>query len=136
MPGRHCEFETLFTRTWWQYNAGAGWPEQVYHWFNLAEGVAWLVVAALVLRRYLRFRNSLWELIFTFAFITFGLSDFREAYHLQSGLILFKAINLLVLIALAGADYTALGSVAAVLPGGEGFLIARVNIDGFFVGQI
>lgn len=93
-------FGLLFTHIWWQYNAAADWPEQVYHWFNLVEGVAWLFIAGLILRRYWRFHYSTWELFYGLSFVTFGLSDFREAYVLQSGLILFKAINLLMLTAL------------------------------------
>jgi hypothetical protein len=37
-------------------------------------------------------------LAYGIAFLTFGLSDFREAYSLQSWLILFKGANLAALI--------------------------------------
>jgi len=38
------------------------------------------------------------ELLYGLSFITFGLSDYREAYVLQSWLILLKAANLVALL--------------------------------------
>lgn len=89
---------SLFTRTWWIYSRDASLFEQLYHWLNLVEGAAWIGFAALVLQRYLRHRHSKIEMVYAAAFLTFGISDFWEAYRLTSWLILFKGANLLVLI--------------------------------------
>lgn len=84
--------------TWWTYHLSAGWFHHLYSWFNVAEGWFWLLFAALVLNRYLKHRRSAIEIVYALAFFTFGLSDFREAYVLETRLVVFKAINLLVLI--------------------------------------
>jgi hypothetical protein len=88
----------LFLRTWWTY-AGARYPAQAipYHWFNLFEGTAWLVFAVLVLVRYARHRQSTLELWYALAFALFGLSDYREAWILESWLIWAKLANLAAL---------------------------------------
>ena len=62
------------------------------------EGCAWLGFAAMVLLRYVKHRRSAIELVYCLAFVTFGLSDFREAYRVESWLILLKAMNLAALI--------------------------------------
>ncbi|HZL90728.1 MAG TPA: hypothetical protein VFB96_20335 [Pirellulaceae bacterium] len=90
----------LLTDTWWTYNASGGWFTHVYSWFNVVEGWIWIVFAALVLRRYLKCRRSPSELAYAAAFFTFGLSDFRESYALESWLVLFKAVNLAALLIL------------------------------------
>ncbi len=89
--------DLLLTRTWWTYDPGADWYAQPYHWINLLEGAAWLVFAGLVLARYVRNRRSKLEWLYALAFVTFGLSDFREVYVVQSWLILAKGVNLGVL---------------------------------------
>jgi hypothetical protein len=91
----------LLTRTWWTYRGEHPTGiESVLHTFNLFEGVAWIFFSGLVLRRYLMHRNSAIELVYAIAFFTFGLTDFREAYALQSWLIWLKAANLLILLRL------------------------------------
>jgi hypothetical protein len=91
----------LLFRTWWTYPSGrASWIEVAYHGFNLFEGAAWLILSGLVLSRFLKYRRSTWEVAYALAFFTFGLTDFREAYALDSWLIWLKAANLLVLIRL------------------------------------
>lgn len=85
-------------RTWWTYDTAADWYAQPYHWLNLIEGSLWLVFAGLVSRRWLRHRRSPQELLYALSFVTFGLSDYVEAYRLTSWLILFKAANLAVLL--------------------------------------
>ena len=87
--------EVLFLRNGWAWRAEAGaWPSAVYRGFNLAEGAVWLVLAGLVLRRHIRFRQSRLEVIYAGAFFSFALSDFREAWSLDSWLIWLKAVNL------------------------------------------
>lgn len=90
----------LTTRVWWAYDPQADWYAQPYHWINLVEGCAWLLLAALVLRRWSRGARSHVELLYALAFVTFGLSDFREAYVVESWLILFKGVNLAALLVL------------------------------------
>src|SRR5262245_35455633 len=92
--------ESLLRRTWWTYDHAAAWPDQLYRGFNLLEGGAWLLIAGLVLIRYRRNRKSPLELLYALAFVTFGLSDFLEAYELTSALIVFKGANLVVLLLL------------------------------------
>jgi hypothetical protein len=89
----------LVFRTWWTYRSGN--PPRVeipYHAFNLFEGTVWVVLSGLVLRRSLKDRHSTVEVVYALAFFTFGLTDFREAYALQSWLIWLKAVDLLVLL--------------------------------------
>lgn len=95
----HSVVDLLITHIWWDY-AEADSFGRVYHGFNLVEGAAWFVVAALVLRRWARERQSPLEFAYAAAFITFALSDFREAYRLESWLIVAKGLNLIALIAL------------------------------------
>lgn len=94
----HAAFHWLVTRTWWTYDSQGNWYSQPYHWLNLIEGTVWLVFAGLVLVRFSRYRNSKLELLYSVAFITFGLSDYREAYALHAWLILLKGINLIALL--------------------------------------
>ena len=89
----------LVYRTWWSYRSGnPPWVEIPYHAFNLFEGTVWVVLSGLVLRRSLKYRHSTVEVVYALAFFTFGLTDFREAYALQSWLIWLKAANLLALL--------------------------------------
>ena len=91
--------EPLFKRTWWQWNPSDGqWFSLIYHWFNILEGIAWIVFAALVLRRYLRHRNSSVELAYIAAFLAFAATDFREAWQQSSWLIGLKLLNLIVFL--------------------------------------
>ena len=90
----------LVTRLWWTYDPQGDPYSQPYHWINLVEGTAWLIFALLVLLRYKKNKHSPLELWYALAFITFGLSDFREAYYLHSWLILFKGANLVALFML------------------------------------
>jgi len=91
--------DDLLFRTWWSYNPDSStWIDiALLHGFNLFEGCVWLVLSALVLGRYLRYRRSVLELVYALTFFTFGLTDFREAYTLQSWLIWVKVINLAAL---------------------------------------
>ena len=91
----------LVFRNWWTYRSGSpSWIEIPYHVFNLFEGTVWVILSGLVLRRFLRYRHSPIEAVYALALFTFGLTDFREAYALDSWLIWLKAVNLLVLLGL------------------------------------
>ncbi len=94
-----CVLDILFVRTWWSYELDHGLAYSVaYHWFNLVEGCVWLVLAALVLVRYATQRQSQVELWYSFAFFTFGITDFREAYVQSSWLLWLKVANLVCLL--------------------------------------
>ena len=91
----------LLARSWWRYAAGEPSPFSTgYHWLNVAEGIAWCVIAGLVLRRYFKERKSSLEIAYAAAFLTFGLSDFVEAHLLTTWLILAKGANLIALFLL------------------------------------
>jgi hypothetical protein len=90
-------YELLITHTWWQFKP-ADPLHQAYHWLNLVEGTIWLIFASLVADRFARNRRSWLEIPYAVAFVTFGLSDFREAYRLESWLLLFKGANLVLLL--------------------------------------
>jgi hypothetical protein len=89
-------YDLFVTHTWWRYRSTDSFS--VYHYLNLVEGTIWLVFAALVATRFLRWRHSWVEVLYAAAFLTFGLSDFREAYQLESWLLLFKGANLVLLL--------------------------------------
>lgn len=91
--------DLLWSRTWWRYRpVETSWFSISYHIFNLVEGAAWVILAALVLRRYLADRRSAIEVVYALAFLSFGLTDFREAYRLETWLIWVKLANLAVLL--------------------------------------
>lgn len=91
----------LWFRVWWKYpDPTDPWFSFPYHIFNLFEGACWVVFAGLVLRRYLTLRRSQLEILYALAFFTFGLTDFRESYVLQSWLVWVKLLNLIALIRL------------------------------------
>lgn len=86
--------DLLFTRRLWRYDPAAHWSENLTHWFNLAEAGCWFVFAALVWLRWRRCRKSAWEWVYAALFVTFGLTDLREASALHSWLLWIKAANL------------------------------------------
>lgn len=91
----------LLTRPWWTFDPAetGGWG-LAYRWFNLFEGAVWFALAILVLRRWFRHRHSRWEVAYAGAFLAFGLTDFREASVQTAALVVVKALNLAILIAL------------------------------------
>ena len=98
---RPAWLDLLFFRVWWRYNPGdTPWVYVPYHAFNLFEGCAWLAFTGLVLHRCWQHARSRWEVGYALAFFTFGLTDFREAYVLNSWLIWVKLANLIVLLRL------------------------------------
>jgi len=93
--------DILWFRVWWSYPQPTDpWFSIPYHLFNLFEGVCWVCFAGLVLRRYLKFRHSRIEIVYSLAFFSFGLTDFREAYVLESWLVWIKLANLIALVVL------------------------------------
>lgn len=93
--------EIVFIRSWWRYTPNDGqWFTAIYHWFNIAEGIAWVVCSGLVFRRYLTHRRSRLEICYAVAFLTFAITDFKEAYEQSSWLIWLKLLNLIVLFLL------------------------------------
>lgn len=93
--------DLIFFRTWWRYRPGeTPWLSVPYHLFNLGEGTVWLVFAGLVLRRHVREPRSRLEVWYALAFLTFGLTDLRESYALDSWLIWAKLVTLIVLLRL------------------------------------
>jgi len=91
--------DLLWFRAWWIYPQSRDpWFSIPYHFFNLFKGFCWLVVGTYVLGRYLVHRRSPLEIVYGLAFLGFGLTDFREAYRLESWLVWIKLVNLLVLI--------------------------------------
>lgn len=91
--------EIMFVRNWWTYDAeGPFGFSACYHWFNILEGLVWMVFTALVFLRYLRQRRSRIELFYSALFAAFGASDFVEAWQQSSWLIWFKLFNLYGLV--------------------------------------
>jgi hypothetical protein len=90
-------YDLFVTHTWWQYRASDS-LNLAYHYLNLVEGIIWLIFASLVMARFVRWRRSWLEVHYAVAFFTFGLTDFREAYRLESWLLLLKGANLVMLL--------------------------------------
>ena len=91
--------DLLLYRSWWRYRPeDLPWVFGPYHVFNLFEGCAWWVFAGLVIRRAMAGPRSVLEAGYAMAFLTFGLTDFREAYVLESWLLWLKLVNLVVLL--------------------------------------
>jgi hypothetical protein len=96
-------FRELLTKIWWTYDPTESGFSQAYHWLNLLEAVAWCLIAAWIVGRYARRRRSPLELAYAASFLTFAWSDFREAETLDTWLILFKGVNLVVILSLRRA---------------------------------
>lgn len=92
-------FRIIFIKIWWTWDPRDDqWFSLAYHWFNILEGVARIVVGGLVLGRYLKHRRSLLEIGYCLAFLTFALTDFREAWEQSSWLIWLNLVNLTALL--------------------------------------
>ena len=92
-------FKSMLLKSWWSYSAADdSLFAAAYHAFNLFEGVAWCGLGVLVLGRYAKRRRGTVEIAYAAAFACFGASDFREAYALETWLILAKGVNLGVLL--------------------------------------
>jgi hypothetical protein len=104
VPDSAALIDFLWHRTWWSY-AGADdrLHAAIYRGMNLVEAVFWFVFAALVAVRAIRHhRLTGLEGVYALLFFTFGLTDVREAWALQSWLILVKLANLIALIWIRG----------------------------------
>ena len=87
--------KSMFLKSWWSYSAKEdSLFAAAYHAYNLFEGAAWCGLAALVLHRYATCRRGPVEIAYAAAFACFGASDLREAYALETWLILAKGVNL------------------------------------------
>lgn len=85
----------VFFRIWWTFDAGEPFGfSACYHWFNLMEGLIWMIFSALVFLRFFQFRRSRIELCYCALFAAFGASDFVEAWQQSSSLIWLKLFNL------------------------------------------
>lgn len=92
-------FEILFFHVWWTYDE----KEPVglsllYHWFNIFEGLVWVIFSVLVFLRFLRHCSSQMEVYYGLLFVAFGASDFAEAWQQSSWLIWLKVFNLYGLV--------------------------------------
>jgi hypothetical protein len=91
----------VLTKPWWIWNPqNASLGDQIYRGFNLLEAAVWFVFGLLVFIRWMRTRNSLWEIVYSLAFIAFGLSDVAEAREQSPPLLATKGVILAVLLAL------------------------------------
>ncbi len=90
--------EILFATTWWTYDVRERSLHSIsYHAFNLVEGAVWITFGILVFRRFQKNRRNRLELAYGIAFVLFGLTDFREAFSMQSWLLWVKLIILVAL---------------------------------------
>jgi hypothetical protein len=93
--------DLFWFHAWWRYDSRSDpWFSLPYHYFNLFEGACWVTVAGFVFGRYLAHRHATLEVWYAGAFVSFGLTDFREAFVLESWLIWFKLVNLIALVLL------------------------------------
>jgi len=93
----------ILTRPWWTWNAEtAGVWDSVYRGFNLSEAAVWFLLAALVLRRWIRFRQSPLEGLYAAAFAIFGVTDLLEASQQSAALVAVKGIVLAAVLILRG----------------------------------
>ena len=91
--------DLVFIRTWWTWSPDSNqWFDWLYHWFNIAEGCAWIGFAFAVLRRHIQHRHSRVECAYAVAFLAFATSDFAEAWQQSSWLIWLKLVNLVALL--------------------------------------
>lgn len=94
--------EFLWWHEWWRFDSEGPTSDLIWQFgFNLFEGVCWFVFASMVIRRYRRMRKSkLLEWSYAASFAFFGVSDFIQAYRLTSWLLIWKIVNLIVLLIL------------------------------------
>lgn len=97
-PPLGADFWAWMAHVLWRYDDS---PESaIYSWFNVAEAVAWWLIAAWVLVRHARHRRTWIEPLYVFMFIIFGLSDVLESYRVTPWLVLCKGLifaNLVVM---------------------------------------
>ena len=95
----HDLIDIIWFHTWWQYEPdGDSLYSAPYHWFNIAEAIAWFIFTLLVLWRWNRQRQSLIEIAYASAFLLFGITDLLESQALTSWLIWLKLVNLIALV--------------------------------------
>ena len=91
--------EIVFVRILWTYEVEELFGfSACYHWFNILEGLVWLVFSTLVFLRFLKHRRTRIELYYCALFAAFGASDLVEAWQQSSSLICLKLFNLYGLV--------------------------------------
>lgn len=92
-------WQDFFQHTIWhsQHNRGS-WFDIVYPIFNLFEALCWFGVAGFVALRARRHNGLRIELFYAAMWFAFGVTDLREAYAQQVGLIVLKGVLLGVLV--------------------------------------
>jgi hypothetical protein len=87
--------EEFWTRCWSVFNypiLETDWnrmdlAKSVYVWFNAVEAALWMGLGIFVLARCLRHRHLLVEVVYSFCFFAFGLTDVLEMHRLTVGLL-------------------------------------------------
>ncbi len=89
----------LLSHTWWSYQRNSGtWFDLIYPLFNVAEALAWFGVSVYVTVRASRHHRVRQDAFYALLWLMFGLTDLREAWVQQTGLILVKAVILAALV--------------------------------------
>ncbi len=93
------DWRNIFAHTIWhsQHNRG-NWFDVAYPAFNVVEALCWFGVALYVVRRAIKHNGSRFEFGYASLWFVFGLTDLREAYAQQIGLIAFKGLVLAALL--------------------------------------
>lgn len=85
---------------WHSQHTQGSWFDIIYPLFNLFEALCWCGVSVFIVLRARRHNGRCIELLYAATWFTFGLTDLREAYAQQVGLIVLKGLLLGILIAL------------------------------------
>ncbi len=93
------EFVPALRYVLWAYDAD-DWLAVGYSALNVAEAIAWFVIAAWVARRAWRDPKTPWEWAYALAFVAFGVSDVWESYRVPIWLIAAKGVILAAILLL------------------------------------
>ncbi|MEM8782179.1 MAG: hypothetical protein AAGE65_04910 [Planctomycetota bacterium] len=85
------EFWPAMRHVLWRYDANDALAV-AYSYLNVAEAIAWFVIAAWVVRRAWVDPKTAWEWAYALAFVVFGLSDVWESYAVPMWLIAAKGL--------------------------------------------
>ncbi|MFC4992153.1 hypothetical protein [Rubritalea tangerina] len=71
-------------------------PQSLFDWlyvgFNWLEAAAWLAFSLVILLRFVRTRDTPWDLLYAAFLLLFALSDVAEVYQLTLGLLTLKVL--------------------------------------------